>query len=472
MATGKQWGGRFESKTDELMERLGESVSFDARLAPWDIRASMAHAKMLGTQGIISSGDAKKIIQGLKAVGKEIAEGHFVWDRALEDVHTNIEAALVGKIGEAGKRLHTGRSRNDQIATDMRLWARDQVDAMAGLLYDVQAALVSLAEQHVDTIVPGYTHMQHAQPVLLAHHFLAYFEMFARDRQRFTELRQRINVLPLGSAALAGTTFPIDREQVAQELGFDSTSANSMDAVSDRDYLIEFCAAASISMMHLSRLCEELVLWSSSEFGFIEIGDAFTTGSSIMPQKKNPDAAELIRGKSGRVYGDLFALLTLMKGLPLTYNRDMQEDKEAVFDASDTLQLCLAVVARMLGDISVRPDRMTEAAGDGFMEATDLADALVRKGMAFREAHGVVGKIVMFCVKNNLRLIDLTLEELRTCSPLFDESVLAALAPEAIVARRDVPGGVSPKQVKASLARAKKRLGGGGARGVRPKSHS
>lgn len=458
MATGKQWGGRFENKTDALMEQLGESVSFDARLAPWDIRASMAHADMLGARGIIPLRDAKKIVQGLKAIGKEIAAGTFTWNVSLEDVHTNIEVALVERIGDAGKRLHTGRSRNDQVSTDVRLWARDQVDAIIRLLHGVQTAFLHQASKHLDTVMPGYTHMQHAQPVLLAHHLLAYFEMFSRDRQRFTELRARINVMPLGSAAMAGTTFPIDRKQVAEALGFDAISANSMDAVSDRDYLIEFCSAASITMMHLSRLCEELVLWSSSEFGFIEISDAFTTGSSIMPQKKNPDAAELIRGKTGRVYGDLVRLLTLMKGLPLTYNRDMQEDKEAVFDASDTVQLSLAVVARMMGEIAVDKDRALNAAREGFMEATDLADALVRRGMPFREAHGVVGRLVVYCVKNGKRLTDLTLDEFRVFSELFDEAVVAGLEPSAIIGCRNVPGGTARRQVAIALKQAEKKL--------------
>jgi argininosuccinate lyase len=318
--------------------------------------------------------------------------------------------------------------------------------------------LVAFAEQHVHVIVPGYTHLQHAQPVLLAHHYLAYFEMFTRDRQRFSELRKRVNVMPLGSAALAGTTYPIDRKRVAAELGFEAISTNSMDAVSDRDYAIEFCAAASITMMHLSRLSEELVLWSTMEFGFIEIGDAFTTGSSIMPQKKNPDVAELVRGKVGRVYGDLSALLTLMKGMPLTYNRDLQEDKEPLFDASDTLQLCLAVIARMIPCIRVNAARMQEAAREGYMEATDLADALVARGVPFREAHAVVGKLVLYGVRQHKRLTELTLDECRAFSPHFDSQVLATLEPRAIVVRRNVPGGTSPKQVAAALKRAKRAL--------------
>ncbi len=454
----KLWGGRFEERTDDLVEILGESVSFDARLAPWDIRASIAHARMLGQEGIIAKGDATKIARGLQQIEKDVAAGKMTWDIGLEDVHTNIEAALVQRIGAAGKRLHTGRSRNDQIATDVRLWLRDQVDAIAELLRALQAALVAFAEQHRDTVLPGYTHMQHAQPVLLAHHYLAYFEMFGRDRDRFSELRKRVNIMPLGSAALAGTPYPIDRASVAKELGFDSFSANSMDAVSDRDHLVEFCAAASIVMMHLSRLCEELVLWSGPEFGFIEIGDAFTTGSSIMPQKKNPDVAELVRGKTGRVYGSLTALLTIMKGLPLTYNRDLQEDKEPVFDASDTVQLCLAVVARMIPSIRVHADRMADAAREGFMEATDLADALVVKGMPFREAHGVVGKVVLYCSRNNKRLTELDLNEFRTFSPLFDESIIASLQARILVDRRNTPGGTASRQVAAALKRAKRVL--------------
>lgn len=452
----KLWGGRFEGKTDDLVERLGESVSFDARLAPWDICASIAHARMLGARGIISKADAQKIVRGLKAIDKAIVAGTFQWDPALEDVHTNIEAALVERIGEAGKRLHTARSRNDQIATDIRLWARDQIDAVVRLLRDLQAVLVDFAEAHIDVILPGCTHLQHAQPVLLAHHYLAYFEMFARDRNRFTEARKRVDVMPLGAAALAGTPYTIDPKQVAQELGFKATAANSMDAVSDRDFLIEFCAAASITMMHLSRLCEELILWSTPEFGFIEIGDAFATGSSIMPQKKNPDVAELVRGKTGRVYGDLLGLLTTLKGLPLTYNRDLQEDKEAVFDASDTLQLCLAVTARMLPSIQVNEQAMAKAAREGFMEATDLADHLVAKGMPFRQAHGLVGRIVLYCIKSGRYLPDLTGEDLKRFSPLLDASICEKLDARALVRRRATTGGTGPRQVRAALRRAKR----------------
>lgn len=454
----KLWGGRFEAATDALVEQLGESVSYDCRLAPWDIAASIAHARMLGGQGIISKSDADKIIRGLRAIARDIEKGAFAWDTALEDVHSNIEAALVRRIGDAGKRLHTARSRNDQIATSVRLWARDQIDAIGGQLRDLQAALLDCAEAHLDLILPGYTHLQPAQPVLLAHHLHAYVEMFARDRARFANLRGRVNVLPLGAAALAGAPYPIDRKAVARELAFDAIAANSMDAVSDRDHLIEFCAAASIAMMHLSRFCEELILWSSPAFGFIEIGDAFTTGSSIMPQKKNPDVAELVRGKTGRVYGALNALLTLMKGLPLTYNRDLQEDKEPVFDASDTLQLALKVFTRMIPSIQFDRAAMREATASGFMEATDLADWLVTRGVPFRQAHGIIGRIVLHALRNGKRLPELTLEEFQAHAPQFDAGVYEVLTPEAIVRRRDHPGGAAPRQVRQALRKARRAL--------------
>jgi len=454
----KLWGGRFEAQTDELVEKLGESVSFDARLAPWDIRASIAHARMLGARNIIPKADARKIVQGLRELEQDVAAGKMHWDIALEDVHTNLETALFKKIGDAAKRLHTGRSRNDQIATDVRLWARDQIDAIGALIRGLQTALLDFAETHLDVIMPGYTHLQPAQPVLMAHHMLAYFEMLERDRARFSEVRKRTNVLPLGSAALAGTPHPIDRRQVAKELGFDAISENSMDAVSDRDYLIEFCAAAALTMMHLSRLCEELVLWSSPAFGFIEIGDAFTTGSSIMPQKKNPDVAELVRGKTGRVYGDLTALLTLLKGLPLAYNRDLQEDKERAFDASDTLQVCLEVCARMIPSIRVNREAVAGAVRQGFMEATDLADYLVTRGMPFRQAHEIVGKIVLYCLRSGKHLPDLALKELAAFSNLFDKDIFAVMKPEAIVNRRDLPGGTAPRRVRAALRRARVQL--------------
>ncbi|HNR29475.1 MAG TPA: argininosuccinate lyase [Candidatus Hydrogenedentes bacterium] len=456
----KLWGGRFERTTDRLVETLGASVAFDARLAPWDIRASIAHARMLGDTGIIARADARKIIRGLNDIARDIAKVAFAWDPALEDVHTNIEAALVARIGDAGKRLHTARSRNDQVATDVRLWLRDQIDAVIGMIREFCGNLLDFAEKHCEAVLPGFTHLQPAQPVLLGHHLHAYVEMFLRDRDRFAEVRERVNVLPLGAAALAGTPHPIDREQVARELGFRAVAANSMDAVSDRDYLIEFCGAAAICMMHLSRMCEELILWSTPRFGFIEIGDAFTTGSSIMPQKKNPDVAELVRGKTARVYGDLMALLTLMKGLPLTYNRDLQEDKEQIFDVSDTLQVCLAVMTRMLPSVRVNAAAMRQAALEGFMEATDVADYLVARGMPFREAHELVGKIVLQCIRDGKRLPDMTLKEFREFSPLFDKSISETLRLEAVVRRRDHPGGTAPRRVRAALRRARGRLRG------------
>lgn len=452
----KLWGGRFEGQTDALVVALGESVSYDARLAPWDIRASIAHAEMLGDCGIIAKSEAAKIVKGLKAIAKDVEAGKIAWDTAMEDVHTNIESALVERIGDAGKRLHTGRSRNDQIATDMRLWMRDQIDAIVGLIGALRTALLDLAEAHVDVILPGFTHLQNAQPVLLAHHLLAYVEMLTRDAERFTQLRKRANVLPLGSAAMAGTPYPIDRNQVANALGFDSISRNSMDAVSDRDHMIEFCSDAALVMMHLSRFSEELILWSTPAFGFVEIGDAFTTGSSIMPQKKNPDVAELVRGKTGRVYGDLNALLVLMKGLPMTYNRDLQEDKEAIFDASDTVQLCLAVFAAMIPSIAIRREAMAAATSQGFMEATDLADYLVVKGVPFREAHGIIGRIVRHCVAQKCTLPALPLADYQRFSPKFEADVYAVLTPEAIVRRRNNPGGTAPNQVRKALKLARK----------------
>ncbi|MFO7975601.1 MAG: argininosuccinate lyase [Candidatus Hydrogenedentota bacterium] len=455
---GKLWGGRFQEQADSLVEALGESVSFDARLAPWDIRGSIAHARMLGECKIISKTDARKIISGLKEIAKEIAAGTFVFDASLEDVHTNIETALVQRIGEAGKRLHTGRSRNDQIALDVRLWMRDQLDVVLELLRGLQRAFLDMGEGHIDVILPGCTHLQHAQPVLLAHHLLAYVEMLERDHERFKQLYKRVNVLPLGSAALAGTPYPIDRKMVAHELGFPRVSNNSMDAVADRDSLIEFCSNAALCMMHLSRWCEELVLWSTPEYGFIEIGDAFTTGSSIMPQKKNPDVAELVRGKTGRVYGDVMTLLTVMKGLPLTYNRDLQEDKEPLFDACDTLQICLSVLARMAPAITVHRDRMETAVEEGFMEATAIADYLVEKGVAFREAHNIVGRIVHHCIKHNKRLPELSLEEFQEYSSVFQGDILKELTLQRMVSRRCHAGGTAPSRVKAALRSARRTI--------------
>lgn len=454
----KQWGGRFESGVDALVERLGESVSFDARLAPWDIRGSLAHAQMLGECGIIPRKDAQAIQKGLKKILADIEAGRMAWDVALEDVHTNIEVALVKAVGDAGKKLHTGRSRNDQIATDVRLWMRDQIAAILSQLSDLRRALLDMAEAHLDVLLPGFTHLQHAQPVLLAHHLHAYAQMFTRDAERFAQLLPRVNVLPLGSAAMAGTPYPINRERVAELLGFASVSANSMDAVSDRDHLVEFCANASLAMVHLSRLCEELILWASPCYGFIEIGEAFTTGSSIMPQKRNPDVAELVRGKTGRVFGSLTALLTVLKGLPMTYNRDLQEDKEPVFDASDTLQLSLQVFAKMMPTIRVNRERMADALKLGYLEATDMADYLAAKGVPFREAHGIIGRLVLQCSQAGRRLPELSLEELKAACPKFEADVYRVITPEAMVRRRDNPGGTAPARVKAALRKSRKSL--------------
>jgi len=454
----KQWGGRFEEKTDPVVEAFTASVHYDSRLAMYDIQASIAHARMLGRQRIISQKDAQKIVQGLECIRKEIEQGKFVWNPSLEDVHTNIEHALIQKIGECGKKLHTARSRNDQVATDVRLWTRAQIDTIIDLITQFQGVLVEFAEAHLDIITPGFTHLQPAQPVLLAHHILAYFEMFQRDKMRFKELRPRVNILPLGATALAGTPHPIDPYYVAEQLGFEQLCANSMDAVSDRDFLIEFCSYSALIMMHLSRWCEELIIWSSPLFGFIGIGDAFTTGSSIMPQKKNPDVAELVRGKSGRVYGHLIALLTVMKSLPLTYNRDMQEDKEVVFDTADTVENSLIVCTKMVSSIRVNQENIQRALDLGYMEATDLADYLVERGVSFREAHSIIGKIVLYAIKNKKHLRELSMDEYKSFSSLFDKDVFTILQPTTIVKRRNSPGGTSPYWVKKALLKAKKQL--------------
>ena len=409
----KPWGGRFTEATNQLVEEFTASVPYDWRLYPYDIAGSRAHAAMLAKTGIITKKDSARIIRGLGDVLKELVSGSFSFSIALEDIHMNIESRLIEKIGPVGGKLHTARSRNDQVALDIRMYLRDEIAEIHDLLGALQKVLVGLADMHRDVVLPGYTHLQRAQPVLLGHHLLAYYEMFERDRDRLTDCFRRVNILPLGAGALAGTVLPIDRRFVARQLGFSGLCENSMDAVSDRDFAIEFAADCAQIMMHLSRLCEELVIWSSAEFGFITLPDAFTTGSSIMPQKKNPDVAELARGKTGRVYGSLMALLTIMKGLPLAYNRDMQEDKEPLFDAGDTVTLSLAVLAEMLKGIEVRREVMRRAAGDGFITATDLADYLVRKGMPFRQAHEVVGKAVLRATELGCGLQDMPLAEYR-----------------------------------------------------------
>jgi argininosuccinate lyase len=434
------------------------SIPFDQRLYQHDIEGSIAHAKMLAKQGIIAESEAETIIKGLNSIRKAIERGKFQFKTELEDIHMNIEAALFEKIGDVAGKLHTARSRNDQIALDMRLFLKQEIAKTIDRVKALQAALVEMAEQNKSVIMPGYTHLQQAQPVLLAHHLLAYFEMLQRDRERFEDCLKRTDVLPLGSGALAGAPYPLDREFVARELGFSRVSANSMDAVSDRDFVIEYQAAAAITMMHLSRLAEELILWSSSEFGFIEVGDAFTTGSSIMPQKKNPDVAELVRGKTGRVYGNLIGILTIMKALPLAYNRDMQEDKERLFDTVDTLQASLEVFAGMIKTLRINTERISQAMKTDYILATDLADYLVKKGMPFRQAHGVVARLSQHALSKGKSFHELPLKEYRKFSPLFARDVYR-ITVQSAVAARDAVGGTSPRQVGRALKRAKRLLG-------------
>ena len=451
----KTWSGRFNEPVAELVKRYTASVSFDQRLAEFDIQGSIAHSRMLGAQGILSKEDVLVIEAGLKEILQEIRNGEFEWSLDLEDVHLNIEMRLTSKIGDAGKRLHTGRSRNDQVATDIRLWLRATVDNLIEKIHALQTSIVDLAEEHFDTAMPGFTHLQVAQPVTFGHHLLAYFEMLQRDAARFTDARKRINRLPLGAAALAGTSYPINREMVAKELGFDGVCENSLDAVSDRDFAIEFTAAAALVMTHLSRLSEELILWSSPRFGFIDIADRFCTGSSIMPQKKNPDVPELVRGKTGRVNGHLVALLTLMKSQPLAYNKDNQEDKEPLFDTADTLLMTLEIYADMLRGIKVDKEAMRVAATEGYATATDLADYLVNKGMPFRDAHEVVARAVRQAALQGCDLAELRLEELQEYSPQISEDVYAVLTLEGSLASRNHIGGTAPEQVKAAIQRAR-----------------
>ncbi len=452
------WSGRFNEPVAELVKKYTASIGFDYRLAAFDIQGSIAHAQMLGTQKIISADDVKAIEQGLAEIAHEIEAGQFEWLLDLEDVHLNIEKRLTDKIGDAGKRLHTGRSRNDQVATDVRLWLRASADQVSVALKKLQLSLLDLAEAHFDTVMPGFTHLQVAQPVTLGHHLMAYVEMLSRDAQRFADCRRRINRLPLGAAALAGTSYPIDRELVAKKLGFDGVCENSLDAVSDRDFAIEFTFAASLVMTHLSRLSEELILWSSPRFAFIDIADRFCTGSSIMPQKKNPDVPELVRGKTGRVYGHLTALLTLMKGQPLAYNKDNQEDKEPLFDTVDTLLVTLEIYADMMRGITVNKDNMRQAASEGFATATDLADYLVKKGMPFRDAHEVVALAVRFAVDKKVDLSDLPLATLQQFSSSIADDVYGVLTLEGSLNSRNHIGGTAPVQVKAAIARMRATL--------------
>ena len=458
--TAQAWSGRFSEPVSELVKRYTASVSFDQRMAAQDIRGSLAHARMLARQGIIAAADLAAIERGMAQIGDEIATGRFEWSLDAEDVHLNIERRLTALVGDAGKRLHTGRSRNDQVATDIRLWLRDEIDVIDGLFAALQGALLDLAQTHAQTPLPGFTHLQVAQPVTFGHHLLAYFEMFARDRERLADARRRVNRLPLGAAALAGTTFPIDRASVAAELGFDAVAENSLDAVSDRDFAIEFCAVAATAMMHLSRLSEELILWMSPRVGFIDLPDRFCTGSSIMPQKKNPDVPELARGKSGRVFGHLVGLLTLMKGQPLAYNKDNQEDKEPLFDTADTLRDTLRIFADMVPGIRVKADAMRAALRQGYATATDLADYLVKRGLPFRDAHEAVALATRACETRGCDLAELSLDELRAFSPLIEADVFGVLTIEGSLAARDHFGGTAPSQVLAAIGRARQRLTG------------
>ncbi|MYM40288.1 argininosuccinate lyase [Duganella qianjiadongensis] len=454
------WSARFNEPVSDLVKRYTASVFFDKRMAKADIQGSLAHAEMLAAQGIISAADRAEIERGMAQISAEIEAGTFEWLLDLEDVHLNIEKRLTELVGDAGKRLHTGRSRNDQVATDIRLYVRTAIDDVLVLLHALRSALVDLAEKNADTILPGFTHMQVAQPITFGHHMLAYVEMFGRDAERMLDCRKRVNRLPLGAAALAGTTFPIDRERVARTLGFDDVCHNSLDAVSDRDFAIEFTAAASLIMTHVSRMSEELVIWMSPRVGFIDIADRFCTGSSIMPQKKNPDVPELARGKTGRVYGHLMGLLTLMKGQPLAYNKDNQEDKEPLFDTVDTVVDTLRIFADMAGGISVKPDAMRAAALQGYATATDLADYLVKKGLPFRDAHEAVAHAVRACDGLKIDLAEMTLEQLRAFSPLIGDDVFAVLTLEGSVAARDHVGGTAPAQVRKAIARVRAQLAG------------
>jgi argininosuccinate lyase len=456
--TDKSWGGRFEQELDAAALELSASIDVDKRLAPQDIRGSIAHARMLGARGILSADDAERIIAGLEQIAVEVEAGRFEWDASKEDVHMNVEATLTARIGEAGGRLHTGRSRNDQVATDMRLWTREACVATAARIDRLLCVLCARSATSVDALMPGYTHLQRAQPVRLAHHLLAWSEMLERDRARLLDAAKRMNRSPLGAGALAATTFPLDREQTARELGFDGVTANSLDAVGDRDFLVETVAALANCAVHLSRIGEELVLWSSQEFGFVQMTDAFTTGSSMMPQKKNPDMAELVRGKCGRVVGDLVTLLVMLKGLPLAYNRDLQEDKPPVFDAFDTVDVCLRVMAGAIASARFDTNKMRAALREGFVDATELADYLSAKGVPFRDAHHVAGRLVSYAIAQHKTLPELTLAELRRESPTFEQDVYASLEPETAVERRRLPGGPARAMVEAQIEALRARL--------------
>lgn len=447
----KLWGGRFSKETSSLVDDFNSSISFDQRLYCEDIRGSQAHATMLGEQGIIAPEEAALIVHELEAILQDIEAGQITFDPAAEDIHMNVEQILISRLGPVGKKLHTGRSRNDQVALDLRLHLRQEISEVQQLILAMLDTLIDLGEQHTGTVMPGYTHLQRAQPVTLTHHLLAYAAMFKRDYERLADVCKRINVLPLGAGALAGVTYNLAPQRVAELLGFDDIALNSMDAVSDRDFVIEFCAAAALIMMHLSRFSEEIILWSSSEYGFIELDDAYSTGSSIMPQKKNPDVAELVRGKTGRVYGDLTALLTLMKGLPLAYNKDMQEDKVALFDAVDTVKACLNIFVPMLKTMTVKSDKMHRAAEGGYTNATDLADYLAKKGVPFREAHEIVGRAVLYGITNQKALSEISLAEYQSWSPVFSDDLYQAISIHACIEAREVLGGPAPVATRRAL---------------------
>ena len=454
----KPWGGRFTESTDAFVETFTASVNFDQRLYHYDIQGSRAHARMLEKVGVLSKTELGSILTGLEQIERDIEQGNFQWSVSLEDVHMNIEARLTALIGEAGKKLHTGRSRNDQVATDLRLYLRDQINAACAELRRLQSGLLDVAERETDTLLPGFTHLQVAMPVTFGHHMLAWFENLQRDRQRLMDCLKRVNVMPLGAAALAGTSFPIDRHYTAELLGFDSPAENSLDAVSDRDFVIEFCSCAALILTHLSRFSEELILWASAQFAFIDLPDRFCTGSSIMPQKKNPDVPELVRGKSGRVIGHLVGLLTLMKAQPLAYNKDNQEDKEPLFDTVDTILGCLRAFADMVPAIEVKADNMRRAAAGGYATATDLADYLVRKGLAFRDAHEIVGNAVRLGIESKRDLSEMSLSELQSLSALIESDVFDVLTLEGSVSARNHFGGTAPDQVRAAIIRARQRL--------------
>ena len=458
----KLWSGRFGAETDRLVEVFTASLPFDVRLFDHDIEGSIAHCRMLGRQGIIPPADAARIVEGLGEIREEIRSGAFRFDPGDEDIHMAVERALIERIGPVGGKVHTGRSRNDQVSTDMRLYLRAEIGEILALVEGLQKTFVTLARREIDTILPGYTHLQKAQPVLLAHYLLAFREMLERDAQRLAECLKRVNVMPLGSAALAGTSLPLDRKYTAKLLGFRSVAANSMDAVSDRDFVAEFIFDAGLLMMHLSRFCEDLIIWSSGEFGFVEISDAYTTGSSIMPQKKNPDVAELVRGKTGRVYGNLVRMLTILKGLPMTYNRDLQEDKEPLFDTVDTVKASLMVMIGMAGNLSFNRQRMMEEAAKGFSTATDVAEYLVTKGVPFREAHGIVGRLVAYCIARGKGLGEISLREFRKFYTGFDEGVYAVIPVQKAVNARGTLGGTAKREVLRQIRLAEKSAKGAG----------